>query len=211
MLTPAAIVFLLVLVTIVLTAVILIYPGVTRQRGGKVLAFFPLFLLPLVIGSFEGSFHLEKSKQTEFCLSCHVMSDYGKSLYRDDPGFVPAAHFQNHRVPAEAACFTCHTDYTMYGDFNSKWRGLHHVYVQYLGTIPKPSDIKLYTPYNNRECLHCHEGARNFEEGVIHTVDADTMAAIKSNKLSCVSSGCHENVHKVETLDKAKFWSPPKP
>ena len=92
----------------------------------------------------------------------------------------------------------------MYGDFTAKWRGLHHVYVQYFGTIPKPSEIKLYTPYNNRECLHCHEGARNFEEGVIHAADADTLAAIKSNKLSCISSGCHDMIHEVGGLEGAK-------
>ena len=206
--TPTAIVALLVVVTIGLAAVIVIYPGVTRQRGGKVLAFFSLFIIPAVIGSLEGSFHLERSKQTEFCLSCHVMNDYGKSLYRDDPKFLPAAHFQNHRVPTDSACYTCHTDYAMYGDLRSKWRGLRHVYVQYFGTIPKPSDIRLYRPFNNRECLHCHEGARSFEEGAIHTADPDILSAIKSNKLSCVSSGCHEMVHQVETLEKAKLWIP---
>jgi cytochrome c-type protein NapC len=208
MLTPDAIMVLLIAVTIVLAAVILFYPGVTRQRGGKVLAFFPLFLLPIAIGAFEGIFHLEKSKETGFCLSCHVMNDHGRSLYRDDSAFIPAAHFQNHRVPTESACFTCHTDYTMYGDFTAKLRGLQHVYVQYLGTVPNPSEIKLYTPYNNRECLHCHEGARNFEEGVVHSADEDTLEAIKANKLSCISSGCHDKVHEVGGLNGAKMWSP---
>jgi hypothetical protein len=28
------------------------------------------------------------------------------------------------------------------------------VYIQYLGKIPVPADIKLYTAFNNRECLH---------------------------------------------------------
>ena len=210
MLTPTFITALLALVTIGLAAVVLVYPGVTRQRGGKVLAFFSLFMLPLVIGSLEGSFHLERSKQTQFCLSCHVMTDYGKSLLRDDKAYVPAAHFQNRRVPADSACYTCHTDYAMYGDIRSKMRGLRHVYVEYFGTLPKPSEIKLYQPYNNRECLHCHEGARSFEEGSLHSADADILSGIKSNKISCMTSGCHEMLHQVETLDKAKFWSAPK-
>ena len=209
--TPTAMVILLVIATIGLAAILTIYPGVTRQKGGKVLAFVALLVMPVVITSFEGSFHLEKSKQTAFCLSCHVMTDHGRSLYRDDPMFLAAAHFQNHRVPAEAACFTCHTDYTMYGDFKAKWRGLNHVYVQYFGTIPRPSEIRLYQPYNNRECLHCHEGARNFEEGVVHSADPEILASMKSNQVSCISSGCHEFVHDVETLGDAKFWSPPQP
>ena len=78
----------------------------------------------------------------------------------DDKSYIPAAHFQNNFVPRDHACFTCHTDYTMFGDYKAKWRGVHHVWVQYFGKIPKPEDIKLYTPYNNRECLHCHAGAR---------------------------------------------------
>ena len=47
--------------------------------------------------------------------------------------------------------------------------GLKHVFVHYLGTPPTPEAIKLYDAFNNRECLHCHEGARSFEEGAVHT------------------------------------------
>jgi hypothetical protein len=39
------------------------------------------------------------------------------------------------------------------------------VYVYYFSTPPAPGNIKLYQPFNNRECLHCHLGARSFEEG----------------------------------------------
>lgn len=195
-------------VTIAFILVIFAFPSITRNRGGKALAFFPLFILPVAAGSLGGYEHLERSKQTGFCLSCHTMSEHGKSLYIDDSTFLPASHFQNHRVPADKACFTCHTDYTMYGDINAKLRGLKHVYVQYLGNIPRPSEIKLYTPYNNRECLHCHDGARTFEEGVSHNLDPELLPAIKSNQMSCLSSGCHEQKHNVETLKDQKMWSP---
>ena len=63
-------------------------------------------------------------------------------------------------------CYTCHTDYAMFGGLKAKLRGLNHVYVQYFGKIP--DKVELYNPYNNRECLHCHGGARNFEEGATH-------------------------------------------
>jgi cytochrome c-type protein NapC len=196
-----------IVISIALAAVIFVFPSVTRQRGGKILAFFPLFILPVTAAVLGGRQHLEKSKETSFCLSCHTMSEHGKSLYIDDANFLPASHFQNHRVPPERACYTCHTDYTMYGDINAKLRGLRHVYVQYLGNIPRPSDIRLYTPYNNRECLYCHEGARTFEEGVSHTLDPAILPAIKSNEMSCLSSGCHEQVHEVGTLQNQKMWS----
>ena len=165
-------------------------------------------MLPAVVAFAGANEHMERSKQTEFCLSCHIMEQYGKSLHIDDATYVPAAHFQNGRIPRDEACYTCHTDYVMYGTIRDKIRGMRHVYVQYLGTIPNP--IKLYDPYNNRECLHCHEGSRSFEEGVVHNADPAIMAAIKSNQLSCTSSGCHQNVHDVAHLSQMKFWGLPK-
>ena len=111
---------------------------------------------------------------------------------------------------AAQACYTCHANYAMFGGFRAKLNGLHHVYVQYFGTVPAPDQIKLYETYNNRECLHCHLGARSFEEGAVHNADPETFAAIKANRLSCVSSGCHEMVHNVQGLNKVKFWKEPK-
>ncbi len=58
---------------------------------------------------------MEHATSTKFCLSCHVMEDFGRSLYVDDPSYIPAMHFQNNRVPRDHACYTCHTDYTMFG------------------------------------------------------------------------------------------------
>jgi nitrate reductase cytochrome c-type subunit len=92
----------------------------------------------------------------------------------------------------------------MYGGFRAKLGGLKHVYVHYLGNPPAPEAIRLYEPFNNRECLHCHLGARSFEENAVHL---SLMADITSNRLSCISSGCHDTVHNVGGLDHVKFWS----
>jgi cytochrome c-type protein NapC len=197
---------LLIAVTALLIGVLVFRPGVTTTPGGKVLAFFVLFLLPLISVGMGTTYHIDRSKQTQFCLSCHEMQPYGKSLLVDDPAHLSAAHFQNHRVPAEEACYTCHTNYAMFGGFRAKMHGLKHVYVHYLGTPPAPEAIRLYDPYNNRECLHCHLGARSFEEGAVHTADPDLLPAVKANKVSCVSSGCHEVVHNVGSLNNVKFW-----
>ena len=204
MLTSATLVGALVVLAAALAIVLAVRPSITNGAGGRVFAFAALFLVPVLAGMTGLSEHVEKSKQTEFCLSCHVMEPYGKSLHIDERGHIPAVHFQNHLVPADRACFTCHTTYTLFGDYNAKLHGLRHVYVQYLGTIP--THIKLYEPYNNRECLHCHLGARSFEEGATHNVDPATLPAVKANKLSCVSGGCHETVHDVAHLGKMTFW-----
>jgi cytochrome c-type protein NapC len=185
---------------------VVLRPGLTVVRGGKILAFLGLFIFPAIAAMLGFESHLERSKETSFCLTCHIMGPYGRSLYVDDPSFIPAAHFQNARVPRDQACYTCHTDYSIYGGFKSKVRGLHHIYAQYLTTPKQP--IKLYSAYNNRECLHCHLGARSFEQGAVHTADPQTMQDIKNNKLSCTSSGCHANVHNVAQAGGVKYWKP---
>jgi nitrate/TMAO reductase-like tetraheme cytochrome c subunit len=206
MVLPIALLLFLIAVTAILIAVLVFRPGLTTTAGGRILAFFVLFLLPLVCLGMGTTYHIDHSKETHFCLSCHEMEPFGKSLMVDDPAHLPAAHFQNHRVPAAEACFTCHTTYAMFGDFRAKMHGLRHVYVHYLRTPPAPAAIRLYDPFNNRECLHCHLGARSFEEGAVHNADPDLLPAIKANKTSCLSSGCHEVVHNVGTLKDAKFW-----
>jgi cytochrome c-type protein NapC len=203
---PVVLLASLIGVTAILIGVLVFRPSITATQTGKIFAFFLLFLLPLICLGMGTSYHIQRSEQTTFCLSCHEMEPFGKSLLVDDPGHLPAAHFQNHRVPADAACYTCHTDYAMFGGLRAKIEGLRHVYIHYLRTPPAPEAIKLYDPYNNRECLHCHLGARSFEEGAVHTADPDLLPAIKANKVSCVSSGCHDVVHNVASLGSAKFW-----
>lgn len=205
MIGPTAILFTLIGLSIALIVVLAFRPSITATRAGKMLAFLVLFILPILSASTGTLEHLERSKKTEFCLSCHVMEDYGRSLYVDDPSYVAAAHFQNHRVPSDQACYTCHTDYVLYGSFRTKLRGLRHVYAQYLGTPSNP--IHLYHPYNNRECLHCHAGARSFEGDPTHSAMMDSL---KSNELSCLSSRCHDVVHNVAHLGGVKLWREPK-
>jgi len=203
---PTAAVFAVLIIAALIAGLMVVRPGIAAGAGGKVLAFLGLFIFPVLTGMLGVDNHVERSKQTSFCLSCHIMAPYGKSLYVDEKGYIPAAHFQNNRVPKDEACYTCHTDYTLYtGGIKAKVRGLHHIYAQYIGKPLQP--IKLYRPFNNRECLHCHAGARSFEEGTTHST---MLAEIKSNEISCVSSGCHDTLHNVAQLDEVKKWSPAK-
>jgi cytochrome c-type protein NapC len=192
-----------VLFSVVLIGVLVARPNVTLSRGGKILAFVALFILPIFCGLLGFTSEMQRSKTTAFCLSCHIMEPFGKSLYVDDPTHIPAMHFQNHRVPPETACYSCHTNYAMFGTVKVKLYGLKHVYIYYLGHQPAPQDIKLYEPFNNRECLHCHLGARGFMENPIH---ASMMDSLKSNETSCLTSGCHDVAHDIAHLQGAKFW-----
>ena len=204
---PTLAIVVLVLFGAVLASVIVVRPAITVSRAGKILAFGVLFFLPLFALAVGMQNEMQRSERTAFCLSCHIMEPYGKSLHIDDPSYLAAAHYQNHRVPADEACYTCHTDYAMFGTFKAKLGGLRHLYIYYLGKPPLPQAIKLYKPYNNRECLHCHLGARSFEQGATHNADPDTLPALKANKLSCISSGCHDMVHNVGHWgNNVKFW-----
>jgi cytochrome c-type protein NapC len=192
--------------TVLLALAVMLRVDVTRVREGKILAFLALFLLPALTLWAGASAHMDRARTTEFCLSCHTMEDYGLSLQLEDKSYLPASHYLNNRIDRKNACYTCHTQYTMFGDVNSKWRGLRHVYAQYLGTIPKRGEIHLYEPFHNRECLHCHAGARSFVETSSHQKTPDLIEKAERNEVSCVSSGCHDIVHDVTSLDGAKFW-----
>ena len=192
---PVQILAVLLAVTAVLVGILWARPTVASSRPGRILAFVAFFLLPAACLWAGLGLHLESSKSTEFCLSCHVMEPYGQSLELEDPTAIPAIHFQNRLIDRDQACFTCHTQYTMFGDTKAKLAGLQHLYVYYLGEIPDP--IELYEPYQNRECLHCHLGAKSFT--VMHE---DYEAELLSNEMSCLE--CHDVAHEVAKKDVAE-------
>jgi len=187
--------------SIVLAAVFLIRPSLTSAAGWKIVAFIALCVLPAlcIVGGMNT--HVQRSEQTQFCISCHVMTPYGQSLYVDDPSHIPAQHFQNHRVPPDMACYSCHGDYSIYGPLKDKVQGLKRIYIQYVSTPPNP--ITIPGGFKNAQCLHCHLGARGFEENQVHAAMIDSL---KSNQTSCLTSGCHDTAHDVANLDHQKFW-----
>jgi nitrate/TMAO reductase-like tetraheme cytochrome c subunit len=181
---------------------LIVRPSLTGVRGGKVLAFLALFVLPITALALGSAVHLEGAKSTAFCLSCHPMEPYGKSLHLDDPTYLPAAHFQNNRIPRSAACYTCHTHYTMFGGVKAKLGGLKHLSVYYVGTVP--AKLALYEPYHNRECLHCHAGARVFEDTSPHK---DMREQLGANDMSCLT--CHNKIHDAQGVDHMPLWKGP--
>lgn len=206
MLTLNALARLFAGLALALSLLVAFRPQLTRARGGKIFAIIALFVLPLLASWTGGNEKMESSKGTKFCLSCHVMEGFGRSLHVDNRSYVPAAHYQNNRIPRDQVCYSCHTDYTFYGGLESKWRGVQHVYVQYFGALPRPERIRLYSPFRNAACLRCHEGSRSFEESAAHPQDADLLSQFKSDAISCTSGGCHDIIHDISSLQDVKFW-----
>lgn len=190
---------LLAVATIAVAASIARRPDAGATVGGKVLVFLALFVLPGLVLIGAASRHYEQAKTTQFCISCHAIDPFAESLLIDDPRFLPAAHYQNKRIPAERACYTCHSDYTMFGDFDDKVRGVRHVWHNFFRTASDP--VELYRPFPNTACLRCHDGARSYEEEAEH---AQLLADLRIGKKSCVM--CHNLVHEVEKLDRFPRW-----
>jgi cytochrome c-type protein NapC len=155
----------------------------------------------LPIAATAGAFKtgIEESSRTRFCLSCHEMERYGRSLFADNRRALPAVHFQDRLIDRDNACFTCHTDYAMFGNVKAKLNGLKHVYVHYLGKVPEK--MALYQPYPNYNCLHCHEDARGFLEAPAHQ---GVSTQIASGQLSCLK--CHSMGHDLAAVDQHHFW-----
>ena len=191
------------LVTIALVVLIVARPRLTTRTGGRALGFIGLFVLPIVATLAGTNQQLESAKTTEFCLSCHVMQPYGDSLLREDTDYLPAGHYQNNRIPTDQACYTCHTSYAMFGGARAKWKGVQHIWVNYLGEIPE--ELELYEPFSNGECLYCHSGGRIFEENELHL---DDRAALAANEVSCLE--CHDVVHEVGSIHDAELWRRPR-
>jgi nitrate/TMAO reductase-like tetraheme cytochrome c subunit len=66
-----------------------------------------------------------------------------------------------------------------------------------------PDKVELYSPYNNRECLYCHGGARAFEESDVHEGMEEEFA---ENEISCLE--CHDMTHAVDEVEELDLWEP---
>jgi len=101
---PVWLTYAVLIITIVVIAIVVLAPGVTASRGGKSLAFVALFIFPILAVALGYQHHMDRSRETSFCLSCHLMEPYGRSLHVDDATWIPASHYQNNRVPRDEAC-----------------------------------------------------------------------------------------------------------
>lgn len=166
-------------------------------RARKFISLFTLGIFPVFWGTGVVFHNLEQVKTVEFCSQCHVMTPYVESLDVDDDEAISAIHYQNNWVPQKEACYSCHTNYTMFGPVNAKLNGLLHLYVYYIKGAP--DKITLYDEYKNSNCLRCHGPARRFAEVTAHSAGKDMQTKIRSGEKSCLSKGCHDIAHLLES------------
>ena len=132
---------------------------------------------------------IEGSKPVEFCGSCHVMDPYVADLRNPDSELLAAQHYQ-YRWIADHQCYTCHSDYGLFGDANAKLSGMRHFWHYYIAGWDEP--IKIRGTYNNQRCLFCHGPVKGFQEEKAHKANMDAIA--RSEK-SCIGGDCHVSPH----------------
>ena len=168
---------------------------------GRIALLVAAALLPLSVSLAGLKTGVAESSRTRFCLSCHEMGNHGRSLFADNNRALAAVHYQNRLIDRDTACYSCHTDYALFGDVKAKLNGLRHVWVHYFGKIPeKPA---LYQPYKNYNCLHCHEDGRRFTEAPAHQA---VLGKIGSGEMSCMT--CHNVAHDHQKVKEGALWQP---
>lgn len=150
------------------------------------LLFAAIVVVPVLLSAVTVPVAFERGKSREFCASCHVMTPYIEGL--DDPTreLLSAKHYQNKWIN-DNQCFTCHSDYGFFGEMKAKVNGMRHM-AAYYSNSKKP--VKLYHPYKNANCLHCHETTPKYKDQPAH---ADILETLKNEEMSCID--CHGPVH----------------
>lgn len=180
---------------IVLALVLLVVAWKILARDGlssrlKELLFIALAVLPLPIVFFDYSYGIEASKTPAACGSCHVMQPYLSDLSNPDSDTLAAVHFKN-RYIQEDHCYTCHTDYGMFGTLTAKREGLGHVVRHTTGSYTLP--LKIAHPYPNSRCLHCHGESQKFVKSDGHP--PEDLARLISGETPCLE--CHGPAHRT--------------
>lgn len=172
---------------------------IAGSRAGRLAVFLGVFCLPCV-ALLGGLGHtMSESRTTAFCLSCHEMTDHGRSLFVDDRNVMPAVHYQRRLIDRDTICYDCHTDYAMFGDVKAKLNGLRHLWVHYLEETP--DELALYAPYPNANCLHCHDDARGYLEAAPHR---GIFEELQADERSCLD--CHGGGHALDRVEEGDFW-----
>jgi len=177
---------------IVVSAALILYTLLVRRDRimddqSKWLLLLGIAVLPLPAVLLAGVVGVEHSKGVAFCSSCHPMDPFVDDMRDPDSELMAAVHYKNRFIQREH-CYTCHTDYGIFGTIEAKLAGLGHIYKDATGSWENP--IALNRPYRFRICLNCHAGARRFENEEDHE---DVIEEVVDGESECTE--CHETAH----------------
>jgi len=156
-------------------------------QGVKATLFFGLAVLPIVVILLSYTQGFSGMETVRACGGCHVMTGHVRDLQDPNSESLAAVHFKN-RYIRENHCYTCHSDYGLFGTVSAKMDGVRHVVHYVAGSYTLPITIR--HPYANARCLGCHGGSQKFEKSPGH---AEITPQLVSGELPCVS--CHAPAH----------------
>jgi cytochrome c-type protein NapC len=173
------------------------------DRTTKVLLLVGLGLLPAVVSLTGNIASFEYTMSRPFCGSCHVMGPYLRDAEDPSSTSLAAAHSRNGKF-GEHSCYTCHSDYQMFGAVTTKLAGMRHLFsyvTEYASTGPDGEGgppIHMYEPFKNDRCMQCHStlGKRYLD------THGDDVEAIRSGDVRCID--CHDEVHPLALSRRAK-------
>jgi cytochrome c nitrite reductase small subunit len=182
---------------VAIPAAVLLLIGLVRGRLPASLAAAGV-LLPVAAYGLGALFVMERSKRTEFCGSCHIMTPIEHSLKAND-GSLASIHYGRGLVPYDQACYTCHSGYGIWGTMDAKMAGLSHMIRTLTGRYELP--LTMRGPFDIDSCLNCHAHAPSFRNVEAHQ-DADLQKALLAREMSCTGV-CHPEAHPVSALKGA--------
>jgi cytochrome c nitrite reductase small subunit len=165
--------------------------GASSAATAKASLFLGLVVLPVIVTYFGYQHGFEASKTVESCGACHVMTPFVADLRDPKSESLAAIHYKN-RFIREDQCYTCHSDYGMFGTLQAKLEGFGHVVHWVTGTYTVP--IKIAHPYSSPRCLACHAESQKFQKVESHPKAA--MAPGIPGGPSCLE--CHGPAHVSE-------------
>jgi len=168
--------------------------GLVRGRLSESLFATGVVTLPLVAYALANAVLLDRSKETQFCTSCHTMEPVYQSTLADD-GSLASFHVSNGATMRSQSCYTCHSGYGMQGDVGAKWAGVNHMIHTVLGNYDYPLEMR--SPYDIDGCLSCHAESRSFRNEV--HASPEISSALLAGDLSCTGT-CHPAAHPAEAL-----------
>jgi nitrate/TMAO reductase-like tetraheme cytochrome c subunit len=176
----------------------LLIAGYTLFRGqiSREFGFAGLVVVPMVVLLVANLVILNRSKEVQFCGSCHEpMAPLVKSLTAKD-GSLASIHYRSGAVKDETACYTCHSGYGLVGDIAAKVAGHGHMWHELSGAYEYP--LKMRGPFDIDSCLDCHRSAEKFKAVPSHK-DVKIQGRLMSRELSCTGT-CHPRAHPDEAL-----------
>ena len=176
-----------------LSAIALIAWTLAAHRGrlagfrARVLLFLGVCCVPFPAMLMSTAVGLEQSKAIAFCDSCHLMRAFVADM--KDPGSrsLSALHFRNRYIQDEH-CYSCHTDYGLFGTLEAKIGGMSHVWSEFAGA--GSGTVRPKTNYRFTICLNCHGQSSKFINQKGH---AGVVNKVVSGQSACTE--CHARSH----------------